>query len=206
MVNKKYLDQDRGGQFPSDERLVANTAFCQSSNHDYADADILHLSTFFRNNPNPILIFSPTGDVVKANPAAERLLKRIQIQETDLLPADHRQIVAACLEGRLKEHAVEVTVNDRVFALTYHSLSSFRMVYLYAIEITEYRRAEADLLRIASNTVALAKLAVSRLQAFRTTLPQPAHPPSPQDAFADLFVAMDGCVFSASNGSGEGKA
>jgi len=65
------------------------------------------------------------------------MLKRLQIQETDLLPGNHQQIIDACLKGELKECGAEVTVSDRVFALTYHSLSSFKMVYLYAIEITE---------------------------------------------------------------------
>jgi hypothetical protein len=200
MVNKKYLDTDKEEQFTQPPLLATGADVHQPLfKHDYADADILRLSAFFRNNPNPILIFSPDGDVVRANPSAERLLRRLHLQETDLLPAEHRQIVKACLEGRLQDHGVEIAVNDRIFALTYHSLSSFRMVYLYAIEITEYRRAEADLLQIAANTVALAKLAVSRLQSFRNKLPKPVKQIQQQETFADLFIAMDGCVFSASS-------
>jgi hypothetical protein len=206
MVNKKYLDTDKKGQFTQPLILATSAELHQPLfKHDYADADILHLSAFIRNNPNPILVFSPDGDIVKANPSAGRLLRRLQIQEVDLLPADHRQIIKACLEGRLQDHGVEIAVSDRIFALTYHSLSSFRMVYLYAIEITEYRRAEADLLQIAANTVALAKLAVSRLQSFRNKLPKPAKQIQQQDTFADLFIAMDGCVFSASSSSVEAE-
>ncbi|MGA7933554.1 MAG: hypothetical protein WCA35_08405 [Kovacikia sp.] len=204
MVNKKHLDVDRDGQFDSPSKLSTDTAWCQPLfNRDYADADILRLAAFFRDNPNPILVFTPVGDIVKVNPPAERLLRRLPIPATELLPENHRQIVQACLAGQLKEHGVEVSINNHVFALTYHPLPSFGMVYLYVIEITDYRRAEADLLQVAANTVALAKLAISQLQAFRTTLPKPAQRRRPADAFADLFVAMDGCVFSASPGQKE---
>ncbi|QZZ19387.1 hypothetical protein J5X98_18660 [Leptothermofonsia sichuanensis E412] len=172
-------------------------------NHDYAEADILRLSTFFRSNPNPILVFSPDGNVVKTNPAAVRMLKRLHMGELDLLPEDHAQIVQSCLDGRMREYAIEVNTHNRVFALTYHPLPAFKLVYLYAIEITEFRRAEEDLLRMVASTLTLAKQAVLRLQAFRKTPPQSVKPSHQQTDLSEMFVAMDGCVFTSSNRFGE---
>jgi hypothetical protein len=127
----------------------------------------------------------------------------LQIQETDLLPENHLQIVQACMNGEIRECGVEVKTRDRIFALTYHPIASFKLVYLYAIEMTEFRRAEEDLLRIASKTLALAKHAVQRLQAFRKTMPHPPQPHRQQNSSTEMFVAMDGCVFVSGDRLGE---
>ncbi|PSB28148.1 hypothetical protein [Stenomitos frigidus] len=181
------------------------------SSHDYANADIIHLAAFIRDNPNPILVFSPDGAVIKTNPAAVRLLKRLQREPLALLPAEHAQIVTACLADQRKDHTIEVTVNNIYLALTYHALPAFKMVYLYAIELTDYRQAEVELLQVASKTIDLAKQAVLQLQAFRKTLPQPTVPTleashveaSKQVTLTDLFVSMDGCVFASAIGGKE---
>ena len=177
------------------------------STRDYAHADIIHLSAFIRDNPNPILVFSPDGAVVKTNPAATRLLKRLQIDAVTLLPADHSQIVTACLADQRQEYTIEVTVNNIYLALTYHALPAFKIVYLYAIELTDYRQAEAELLQVASKTIDLAKLAVLQLQALRKGLSQQTVPTvavsqteASEASPIDIFVSMDGCVFASAVG------
>jgi hypothetical protein len=172
--------------------------------NDYADADIIRLSVFIRSNPNPMLVCNPNGAVIKTNVAAERLSRRLHLDLVELLPPEHSQIVRSCLEGQLKECTVEITASDHTIALTYHPLSSFGIVYLYAIEMTDYRKAEAELLRVASSTLTLAKAAIAQLQQFRqsfTSRTQPQWQPLATTAAgacipADLFIAMDGCVFS----------
>lgn len=203
MVNKIHFNTEPSEQIPDLSLRSATSNLHQTQlNHDYADADILRLSTFIRSNPNPILVFNPDGTVMKANPVAERLLKRLRIEETDLLPEDHVQIVQACLAGKMREFCVEVNTQSHVFALTYHTLPAFKLVYCYAIDITDFRQAEEDLLQIVSSTIALAKQAVFRLQTFRKTLPKPARRKQP-DPFSDVFVAMDGCVFVSNDRLGE---
>ena len=185
------------------------------ANRDYADADIIHLGTFIRNNPNPILVFSPTGEVIKTNPAAVRLLKHLQTEPLALLPAEHGQIVTDCLEGKRQEYTIEVVVNNIYLALTYRSLPAFKLVYLYAIELTDYRQAEAELLQVASKTIDLAKRAVLQLQILRQTLPKPAMTEVAAETEAvpranltkmfvsEMFVSMDGCVFASAIGGRE---
>jgi hypothetical protein len=103
----------------------------------------------------------------------------------------------------MREWAIEVNTHNHIFALTYHALPAFQLVYLYAIEITEFRRAEDDLLRVVASTLTLAKQAVLRLKAFRQTLPKPAKQSRQPDAFSEMFVAMDGCVFTSNDRLGE---
>jgi hypothetical protein len=199
MVNKNNPNTSGEGLWEDSPVFPAPDLPQPRFQHDYADADILKLSTFVRSNPNPILVFSPEGHVVKANPAAERLLKRLAIAESDLLPEEHQQIVWECLEGRLREYGIEVSVKNHIFALTYHPLPAFRLVYAYAIETTEYYQAEAELLRIANHTLSLAKQAVHRLQSFRASFPRQV-PMRRSNALDGFFIAMDGCIFS---GDGE---
>lgn len=196
MVNKKQWNTVRGVPLDRPSRSSAPDLHRHRLNHDYAEADILRLSAFFRSNPNPILVFSPDGVVFKINPAAERLLKRLHLNEADLLPDNHHQIVNACLEGTLREYGVEVATDRHIFALTYHSLPAFKLVYVYAIDITDYKLAEADLVRIATHTLTLAKQAISHLQSFRQARGQSGGQFIPSAASSDFFVAMDGCVFA----------
>jgi hypothetical protein len=199
MLNKKHLDAEQSGQF-------FQAASQYPLGGDYAEAEILRLFIFFRTNPNPLMVFSPTGEVIKVNPAAERLLNRWQIEQSDLLPEAHLQIVRSCLAGQ-REYRVEVAVKQRVFALTYHALPSFKLTYLYVLDITEYRQAEEEFLLVANSTIERIKRAVMQIQGFQRSLPKRVgwrqvllgadcleHRPS----MADLFVAMDGCAFSTS--------
>ena len=215
MVDKNKAAGDRYGQFldlPLESiALEASQPLVNRAmvSRDYVDADIIHLGAFIRNNPNPILVFSPDGVVIKTNPAAVRLLKRLQTEPPEILPAEHLQIVAACLERKLDEYTIEVSVNHVYLALTYRSLSAFKLVYLYAIELTDYRQAEAELLQVASKTIDLAKQAVSQLQAFRKTFPQSTVVKASQAETLnqvnsiDIFVSMDGCVFASTVGGKE---
>jgi hypothetical protein len=148
-----------------------------SERNSYAEADLLRLSVFFRNNPVPIFVCSPDGDVIKRNPAAEKMLRQqLGLREAELLPANHVGLVQACLLGDIKEWTVEHVVGDRnsrqIFAITYHAVPSFKLVYLYIVDITEYRRAESDFLQVAANTLDVVKLAVLKLRSRQQSQPQ----------------------------------
>lgn len=112
-------------------------------NRPYSEADILRLATFIRANPYPILVFNPSGELIKANPAAERWFKRLQITQTDVLPANHAQVVQGCLSGELREPSIEVIADRYTVSLTYHAIVAFKLVYVYAIDITKSWQTEA---------------------------------------------------------------
>lgn len=212
MVDKNAQIEARQAQFAKlSSRSTSPQPHQYLASRDYADAGIIQLAAFLRDNPNPILVFNPEGAVIKTNPAAVRLLKRLQVESSALLPIEHAQIVTACLEGQRQEYTIEVAINTVYLALTYRSLPAFKIVYLYAIELTDYRRSEAELLQVAAKTIALAKQAVLQLQAFRKTLPQPTVPhltmpgatTKNRATLTDMFVSMDGCLF-ISTARGEG--
>ena len=201
MVNKNNQTAAYQAHFVE---LLSSSASLKSRQHpmsrEYADASIIQLAAFLRNNPNPILVFDPQGEVIKINPTAVQLLKRLQVEALALLPLDHPQIVKACLADEGHEHTIEVTVNSTILALTYRSLTAFGIVYLYAIELTDYRRSEVELLRIATKTIDLAKQAVLQVQALRKTLPKAtgkATATHHQGDVTNMFVSMDGCMFES---------
>ncbi|HEY9654382.1 MAG TPA: PAS domain-containing protein [Crinalium sp.] len=200
MVDKNNLTAAYQAHF---SKLLSSSASLESRQYlmsrEYADAGIIQLAAFLRDNPNPILVFNPEGAVIKINPTAVKLLKRLQVEALALLPPDHPQIVKACLEREGHEHTIEVTVNSSILALTYRSLLAFKIVYLYAIELTDYRRSEAELLRIAAKTIDLAKDAVVQVQALRKTLPKATMKTAAthQGDVTNMFVSMDGCVFES---------
>jgi len=194
MVNRNALFADQGNStdWMATRRGRIPDPLPQSQAGEYAAADIIRLSLFFKQNVNPILVFDAGTTLVKTNPAADRLFRRLPLPAAEILPADHPQIIQSCLRGRFKEYAVEVTVQSHILALTYHPLPSFGLVYVYVIDLTDYRHAEAELVRVATHTLALAKTAILTLQQFRRSRTARCHPPVTSP---DLFVAMDGSVF-----------
>lgn len=162
----------------------------------YEQGAILQLANFLRSHPSPILICDPDGGVIKINPAAERLLRRLRLSDpTCLLPFNHTRIIQDCLDNSQQDYSVEVKLEEAVFGLTYQGLANLGMVSIYIMDLTEYRQAEHHLLRAVGATLGLARLAIARVRAYRdlamTHLDSAASTPTP-----GLFVAMDGSVFT----------
>jgi hypothetical protein len=205
MVSKNLPDAGQPWEsFKSSKTAADFASHKSSSDNHYADADIIRLSVFIRCNPHPVVVCNPEGEVIKTNSPADRLLRRLNIDCSDLLPMEHTQIVQSCLEGPCKEYTTRVKVKEYTIALSYHAIPSFGIVYLYAIEITNSRKARAELLEIASNTLSLAESAIAQLQQLGTFLVNHTLPlwhslflttVGPLST-SELFVAMDGCVFS----------
>lgn len=197
MVIKNNSNAD-GQSDPNGGSPASNHPNSGSSQRDsYAEADIIRLSLFLRRNPMPILVCSPDGTVIKLNPAAEKLLRVLHLPELELLPVEHEQFVQTCLAGTHTIPAIERIVGDRVFAITYNPVLSFNLVYLYVVEITDYRRAEDEFLQFTEKTIDPVKHAVMQLRAtsrqwhwglqdFETSKP----------ANQVVFATMDGCVFA----------
>jgi hypothetical protein len=204
MVNRnayhpvRYADQSH--QFSTSAEQISHVLVCD---REYADADILRFATFFRNNPIPMLVFHPDGSLIKTNPAAERFLKQIRCCPEELLPGDHAHIVQACLAGKQHDCTREITINSSILKLHYHPRKSFNIVDLYLIDRTNYRKVEENLRQLDSHNLALAKMAASQSQHTLTKHMSYKHAIAKaaaaqwQNALSDLFVAMDGCVFSS---------
>jgi len=164
----------------------------------YTDADILRLADFFRNNPHPTLVFNPVGEVIKVNPSAQRLLRHLSIQSDELLPAEHVSIVQTCLSQH-QTLTCEVRVGHSLLALAYAAIPSFQLVYLYAIDLTEYRKAEDHLLQAISAALSLTRMSLwqqaqhVKSHLLVTLARQPYAQLNP--SAPEFFVAIDGGVF-----------
>lgn len=166
MVNKMNVGADRSGDAARLRlRVDGDRPRKPPFTHDYAEADIIRLSAFFRDNPVPILVCCPDGDLIKLNPAAERLLKRFKITATDLLTEEHKRLVQRSLAGQIADYTCEVSIGNYRFSVSYHALPTFRLVYLYVIDMTEYRRIE-ELLQAATETLGVVTHAIKQLQEF----------------------------------------
>lgn len=164
MVDKKDMAADWGGQFDIMPPYSLHQASQRNPNkRSYGDANVIRWFNFFRENPIPIFALGPDGAVIKLNSPADRLLTCLQIQQHDILPSNHLQIVRDCLVTR-RDYSLQVPVADRIFALTYNPISSFQLVYLYVVDITDEWQEEGQFLQLSTDTTAIAKHAVLQRQ------------------------------------------
>lgn len=104
----------------------------------------IHLASFPRFNPNPVIEVDFSGTITFANPATKRLLQSEGMDKDDVevfLPED----IAAILRNTGRQESSvyrEVTVKDRVYGETVHVASEFGVVRIYAYEISGLKRAE----------------------------------------------------------------
>jgi PAS domain-containing protein len=163
------------------------------------------LAALATNSLNPILISDSKGNIIDLNRAAKRMLNHLPWEAiANFLPPDHQQIVPLCLKGEVKARSYEVTVQNQALSWTYHPLPALSIVYLHALDMTDYKQAEAELLQVISHTVNLAQLVLSELTSFPFTHTGNRNQPSttavePEASSADLFVSMDGSVVSTAS-------
>jgi diguanylate cyclase (GGDEF)-like protein/PAS domain S-box-containing protein len=118
--------------------------------HKAAEEENIRLAAFPRNDPNPVLASDRKGNLIYINPAAQRVLAQLGVEEaTGFLPANHPKLVRRCLETGQGERQIEATVGSRIFSWTYHPIPALDVVHMYATDITERLWAEEQLLHAA---------------------------------------------------------
>jgi diguanylate cyclase (GGDEF)-like protein/PAS domain S-box-containing protein len=151
----------------------------------------VRLAAFVRETPNPVLECGADGEIVFRNPAADAAAAEMAGGElAALLPAAHRQLARAALEGGQVFRGVEVTVGERILAWTYHPNLPLGAVHLFGEEITGRRAVEEQLRHEAlhdaltglpNRLLFLEHLARALLRQRRT----------PEHQFAVLFLDLD---------------
>jgi len=128
------------------------------------------LAIFPRSNPNPVLEFSPDGELTYSNDAAQRLavsLGGASLQA--ILPPDTKSIVRQCLltgENKLNLHT---SLQNRTIAWSFIPIPESKTVHCYANEITERLALEAQL-RHSVKMEAVAQLAAGVAHDFNNIL------------------------------------
>ena len=106
------------------------------------------LSKFPSESPNPVLRISDKGEILYANEAAARLLKKHVIKEKDIakiLPANFRDLVVKSLASKKAVHDVEVNVGEKTYSYSIAPIPESLYVNFYASDVTERKLVEEKL-------------------------------------------------------------
>ncbi|HXX58800.1 MAG TPA: GAF domain-containing protein [Thermodesulfovibrionales bacterium] len=122
-----------------------------------AEEEIRHLASFPSLNPNPICEVDSSGNVTFCNPAAGKTLEDIGLDRGEVavfMPADMADILRLLERAEEATFYREVTVQDRVMGETIHLAPQFDVARIYALDITERKKAEREILRLSEEMAA----------------------------------------------------
>ena len=107
------------------------------------------MASFPELNPNPVLEVDQKGRVHYANPAARHIAEKLGLTEgvKAFLPPDLKELFAKASQGGPREYSFDLTVKDAVYAVTLSFPHDLPTARLYALDITERKRAEEALRR-----------------------------------------------------------
>ena len=106
--------------------------------------EMKRLSNFPSENPNPVLQMAHDGRVLYANPSSANLLKKLGYSDEKPLNETWTVVVVKTLKTQ-KPETTEMKIGDRFFSLLFAPITKER-VNVYALDITERKRAEMKLL------------------------------------------------------------
>ncbi len=112
-----------------------------------------HLASFPQFNPNPVLEVGAAGEIVYSNAATQSTLEGLGKDGGDgtaFLPYDIDSILKELAKDQERSLYREVTIGDRVFAESVYVSPRFKVVRIYAFDITEIRKAEQISGRLAA--------------------------------------------------------
>ena len=111
------------------------------------EEEIHRLASFPLLNPHPVLEADEKGKVTYANPAARQVADKLRLDEgvQAFLPPDLKKIFAAARKGGPREYSFDKELGEAVYAITLHLPHDLPTVRLYAMDVTERKRAEEAL-------------------------------------------------------------
>ena len=116
-----------------------------------AEEELSRLSTFPEQNPNPVIETDPLGNVTYLNPAARERFADLPTSglEHPILK-DLESIIARLEQGEDESLRRELEIDDRIYEQRTVYMPENALVRIYAHDITELRRAEQALSRLAT--------------------------------------------------------
>ncbi|MGB7873499.1 MAG: PAS domain S-box protein, partial [Anaerolineales bacterium] len=149
-VDEKMMLRKDGSLFPAKIgfQKLSNGNLLQSihdlSEQKIKDGEILQLSRFPSENPNPVLRVSREGKILYANEASAKLLEEWNTGVGGMLPSAWKKTTSRLAEKRSDQN-VEVPFRGRVYSMTITPVPGTDYVNLYGSDITEIKRSESAL-------------------------------------------------------------
>jgi PAS domain S-box-containing protein len=108
-------------------------------------------AAFAHYNPNPVLELSETGEILYANTASRRMADMLGHEQlAGILPPNTAAIVRGCLDTARPVLRQEVKDGNHTLSWSFFPVPHNRVVHCYAGDITERKRAEESLARLAT--------------------------------------------------------
>ena len=109
-----------------------------------AEEEILRLSRFPSENPNPVFRVGADGTVLYANEGSASLLAEWGSGLGSRLPTAYAKIVGEVLESGVRAE-MDVPCRERSMLLTFSPIAGNQEVNIYGMDITERKRVEEEL-------------------------------------------------------------
>jgi len=111
-----------------------------------AEQEIERYASFPQLNPNPVLEIDSSGNITFYNNATVRILKKLGVENevSRFLPQDFNALFRKIKEEE-RGHYWEVKIKDAVFGEYVYFTKQFKSARIYAVDITEHKRAEQEL-------------------------------------------------------------
>jgi PAS domain S-box-containing protein len=107
------------------------------------EEEVQRLASFPQMNPNPVLEVDLTGRIAFHNAATVKTLEKLGLSETaDFLPPDLAEILNAATKGKENYFYREIKLGDALFGQVITYVEPFKVLRLYAMDITPRLGAE----------------------------------------------------------------
>ena len=112
-----------------------------------AEEEVTSLARFPADNPNPVLRIAGDGEVLYSNAASAPLLESWGTREGQTLTGRWREVVAEPIQSG-ENRSTEAECAGRTLALTFAPAVDAGYVNVYALDITERKRAEEEIRKL----------------------------------------------------------
>jgi PAS domain S-box-containing protein len=115
-----------------------------------AEQQVQEMALFPTLNPDAVLQVDASGQIVRTNPAGTKMGLSIGAQLSDLIP-DLRdmELPIWIAEGKTQQ-IPQTQLGERVLQWVIHGAPELGLAFLYSTDVTEQKRAEAEIYRLSS--------------------------------------------------------
>jgi|GEM_PF-6953492 len=111
-----------------------------------AEQAVERMANFPRFNPNPVIEFSKSGELLYQNDAVREMLSDFHyIKLVEILPGDYETIIMDCLETERAVLRQEVKVMGKTLSWSFFPIAAIGVVHCYGGDITEKIQLEEQL-------------------------------------------------------------